>query len=96
VIGIGLKHLDFNLQEVDQVGSPALLGILKMSADPDRLTAELPNSADSGTVDVARHIVVELEGILDAERALGLQAALVHHRVVEAPLIKRSMLVTYR
>ncbi len=77
---------------MEQVGSPALLGILKVSADPDRLAAELPNSADSGAVDVARHIVVELEGILDAERALGLQAALVHHRVVEAPLIKRAML----
>ncbi len=79
---------------MEQVGSPALLWILKVSADSDRLAAELPNSADSGAVDVARHIVVELEGILDAERALGLQAALVHHSVVEAPLIKRARLVT--
>ncbi len=77
---------------MEQVGSPALLGILKVSAYSHRLAAEFPNSADSGAVDVARHIVVELEGILDAERTLGLQTALVHHRVVEAPLIKRAML----
>jgi hypothetical protein len=96
MLDIGLKHLDFNLQKVEQVGSPTLLWILKVSANSHRLAAELPDPADSDAVDVARHIVVELEGILDAERALGLQAALVHHRVVEAPLIKRSMLVTYR
>jgi len=74
---------------VEQVGSPAFLRIVEMRAHPHRLAAELLDSADGGAVYVARHVVVELEGILYAERALGLKTALVDHRIVEAPLLEK-------
>ena len=69
-----------------KVGPPGFLWILKIGTNSNRLAAELLDRAERGAVNVAGHVVVELKGVLDAERALGLQAALVDHRVVETPL----------
>ena len=69
-----------------KVGPPGFLWILKIGTNSNRLAAELLDLAERGAVNVAGHVVVDLKGVLDAERALGLQAALVDHRVVETPL----------
>ncbi len=79
-------HLDSYIQQVEEIGALALLGMLKTGADAHRLAAQLLHFAESGAVHISRHIMIQLERVLDAERALGLQAVLVHHRVVEAPL----------
>ncbi len=64
--------LDFNIKKVQQVCPPLLLWILEIGAHTDRLAAELLDLTEGGAVYVARHVVVQLERVLYAERALGL------------------------